>query len=109
MTVKILYLYISLFILCISCADNKTGKLSEEFRFQRGVNISHWLSQLPGAGQDRSKLFTEEDIKRIAGFNYDHIRLPVDEEVLWDEQGNKYTENFKLRHSEHPRHYSGIF
>ncbi|MHC4426254.1 MAG: glycoside hydrolase family 5 protein [Planctomycetota bacterium] len=32
----------------------------------------------------------------IAGLSYDHIRLPVDEEQLWDEGGNKEEEAFRL-------------
>ena len=64
---------------------------SNYFKIIRGVNISHWLSQSPDVGQDRSKIFTEKDIQLIAKLNYDHIRLPV-------EEGSKISENFQLLH-----------
>jgi len=93
---KIIYFFIFLFI--VACTNSRDNNYSERFPFQRGVNISHWLSQSPDVGQDRSKIFTEKDIQLIARLNYDHIRLPVDEEILWDEKGNKLSESFMLLH-----------
>ena len=66
------------------------------FRISRGVNISHWLSQSRRRGQQRQSFFTEKDVKLIAGLGYDHIRLPIDEEQLWDENGNREKEAFEL-------------
>jgi endoglucanase len=66
------------------------------FRISRGVNISHWLSQSRRRGQQRQSFFTEKDVRLIAGLGYDHIRLPVDEEQLWDENGNREKEAFEL-------------
>lgn len=43
-----------------------------------GTNIGHWLSQ---SSLDRNHLadfFTERDVQRIASWDMDHIRLPVD-------------------------------
>lgn len=39
-----------------------------------------------------------EDVRQIAGFGYDHIRLPIDKEQMWDEEGNKETRAFELLH-----------
>jgi endoglucanase len=39
-----------------------------------------------------------EDVRQIAGFGYDHIRLPIDKEQMWDEKGNKETRAFELLH-----------
>lgn len=50
------------------------------FAIGRGTNISHWLSQSRRRGQERRAWFTEADVRRIAGWGLDHIRLPVDEE-----------------------------
>ena len=66
------------------------------FPIQRGVNISHWLSQNDRKGPERAGFFTERDVEFIASLGYDHIRLPVDEEHLWDEAGNKLPEGFQL-------------
>lgn len=58
------------------------------FDLRRGTNISHWLSQSTRRGQERAAWFTEGDVQKIAGMGFDHIRLPFDEEQLWDEEGN---------------------
>jgi endoglucanase len=70
----------------------------QDFNIKRGVNISHWLSQSRRRGPEREAFFTREDVEKIAGFGYDHIRLPIDEEQMWDEQGNKEPRAFELLH-----------
>lgn len=66
------------------------------FEVQRGTNISHWLSQSKARGTQRRVWFTEDDVKRIAGWGFDHIRLPIDEEQLWAEDGSREEEAFQL-------------
>jgi endoglucanase len=66
------------------------------FSVRRGTNISHWLSQSRRRGQERQAFFTEEDMTLIARLGYDHVRLPVDEEQLWDESGRPEEEAFAL-------------
>ena len=68
------------------------------FAIRRGVNVSHWLSQSGRRGQERREFFREKDVEYIASLGYDHIRLPVDEEQLWDEAGDKEAEAFALLH-----------
>ena len=68
------------------------------FGIRRGVNISHWLSQSGRRGADRREWFTEKDVELIASLGFDHIRLPVDEEQLWDQAGKKEPEAFALLH-----------
>ena len=90
---------IALFFIFSAC---KTGKVEpyvhEAFPINRGVNISHWLSQSTRRGEERVQFFTQKDVQLIADQGYDHIRLPVDEVQLWDEEGNKDTEAFGLLH-----------
>lgn len=69
------------------------------FSVKCGTNISHWLSQSERRGLERRAFFTEVDVQRIAelgGGRIDHIRLPVDEEQLWDAAGNRDLEAFEL-------------
>jgi endoglucanase len=70
----------------------------QDFNIKRGVNISHWLSQSRRRGAERETFFTRDDVKMIAGFGYDHIRLPIDEEQMWDEHGYKEARAFELMH-----------
>jgi endoglucanase len=69
------------------------------FKVQRGTNISHWLSQSRRRGEERKAFFTEEDMVLIDRLGYDHVRLPVDEEQLWDESGRPHEDAFALLES----------
>ena len=66
------------------------------FTIQRGTNISHWLSQSDRRGAERAGFFTQEDVRLIAQLGFDHIRLPIDEVQMWDDQGRKDPEAFSL-------------
>jgi len=66
------------------------------FTIKRGTNISEWLSQSSRRGISRLNFFSEEDVRLIARFGFDHFRLPVDEEQLWDDQGRPDEEAFGL-------------
>jgi endoglucanase len=65
-------------------------------QIQRGTNISHWLSQSDRRGAGRAAFFTEEDVRRIARLGFDHIRIPIDEEQMWREDGSRDPEAFRL-------------
>ena len=62
----------------------------------RGTNISHWLSQSTKRGEERRAWFTRADVERIAGWGFDHIRLPIDEEQMWTDNGTRLAEAFEL-------------
>jgi endoglucanase len=57
------------------------------FVIRKGVNLSHWMSQTRDWAP-KDKFITRDDIKLIHSFGFDHVRIPVDEEELWDENGN---------------------
>ena len=69
------------------------------FEIKNGVNISHWLSQSNQRGEGRKAWFTRADVEYIAGLGYDHIRLPIDEEQMFAEDGTKEPEAFALLHN----------
>ena len=66
------------------------------FTIRRGTNISHWLSQSNRRGDERLKWFTKTDAAYLAGLGFDHLRIPVDEEQLWNENGTVEPEAFGL-------------
>ncbi|MDR2963007.1 MAG: glycoside hydrolase family 5 protein [Bacteroidales bacterium] len=63
------------------------------FAIDRGINISHWLSQEYTKNQ-RETFFTKDDVRLLDSLGFDHIRLPIDEENLWDEEGKPLAEGF---------------
>jgi endoglucanase len=71
------------------------------FQVHRGTNISHWLSQSDRRGIARADWFTKKDVQYIAGLRgagggFDHLRIPIDEVQMWDEQGRMEGEAFDL-------------
>lgn len=65
------------------------------FVIKRGINISHWLSQDFG-WTPREEFFTENDVRYISGIGFDHVRLPIDEKEMWQEDGTPNEEAFAL-------------
>lgn len=63
------------------------------FKIMRGVNLSHWLSQDFGWAPKYSYI-NEDDIKFIASIGYDHVRIPIDEQEMWDNNGVPIKEAF---------------
>ena len=73
--------------------------VAKPFELHRGINISHWLSQSGDRGEKRATKFTREDVKFLAECGYDHLRIPIDEEQMFDEQLNPEQEAFALLHN----------
>ncbi len=71
-------------------------KTSEKFVVFRGTNLAHWLSQSDARGTEREQFITKEDIAAVAGMGFDHVRLPIDEEQMWDTAGVRYDDAFRL-------------
>ncbi|MBQ1395278.1 MAG: cellulase family glycosylhydrolase, partial [Lachnospiraceae bacterium] len=64
--------------------------------FQKGVNLGGWISQYYRRDEEYFDTFiTEEDIEEIAALGFDHVRVPVDYNVLEDEEGNVLEAGFK--------------
>ncbi|MBN1319160.1 MAG: glycoside hydrolase family 5 protein [Anaerolineales bacterium] len=52
-----------------------------------GVNLGGWLSQYPELSQEHFNAFIQaHDIRRIADWGFDHVRLPVDYPVVEDDR-----------------------
>jgi endoglucanase len=68
------------------------------FHIEKGINISHWLSQSPQRGEARAAKVTEADFIAISALGFDHVRLPLDEEHLWDKDGARHEDAFALAH-----------
>lgn len=66
------------------------------FDIKRGTNISHWLSQSRVRGERRAAYFQQSDVQLLAETGLDHLRIPIDEEHMWDEAGNPEAEAFDL-------------
>jgi endoglucanase len=95
--------FIAAISLCTSCSNkaqqSPTEELpdySQQFSVKRGTNIAHWLSQSDRRGQERASFITAKDLQQIKAAGFDHVRLPVDEEQLWDSAGTRDEAAFSL-------------
>mgnify|MGYP006298447653 CR=1 FL=1 len=92
---RLFYMMGFVMFLFLQCStDGNSG-----FEIRRGTNISHWLSQSDRRGEARRKWFTQDDVQLLDSLGFDHIRIPVDEEQLWTDEGEKEKEAFDLLHS----------
>lgn len=55
----------------------------------RGINFGGYLSQCEHSLEHYKTFISEDDVKRVAEWGFDHIRLPIDYEVLEDENANE--------------------
>lgn len=92
---KLLFLLVSVLMLA-SCAAPKAPE-TNGFVLKRGTNLSHWLSQNNvDRGEARKNHIQDDDFARLEELGFDHVRIPIDEEQFWDEQGNKLPEAWDL-------------
>ena len=62
--------------------------------YRHGVNLGGWLSQCNHTRERYDSFITEEDVRVIASWGLDHIRVPVDYNLVEDEQGRRREEGF---------------
>src|SRR5690349_22908041 len=87
-------------IFLVSACTSESNTVSTHeygaFEIHRGTNIAHWLSQSERRGHERAAFFTKKDIGFIDSVGFDHIRLPIDEVQMWDENEGRYADAFRL-------------
>ena len=63
--------------------------------YQKGVNLGGWISQFAKYDTAHFESFiTKKDIEYIASLGFDHVRVPVDYNVLEDEAGTPIESGF---------------
>lgn len=62
--------------------------------YQKGINFGGWFSQCDHSKERYDTFITEEDVKRVAEWGLDHVRIPVDYNLVEDEKGNYQEEGF---------------
>lgn len=63
--------------------------------FYRGVNLGGWLSQCDYSEDRLNNFITEPDFEKIASWGLDHVRIPVDYNVLENEDGSYNERGFE--------------
>lgn len=57
--------------------------------FQKGVNLGGWFSQCVHTEEHYDSFITEKDFSLISEWGADHVRVPVDYELIEDPDGSK--------------------
>ena len=66
--------------------------------FHRGINFGGWFSQCDYSRERLDSFITEADFAAVAGWGLDHIRIPVDYNILENEDGSFSQEGFERLH-----------
>lgn len=67
----------------------------KEFKgYMHGVNLGGWLSQCDHTKERYDTFVTEKDIEKIRSWGLDHIRVPVDYDLVENEDGSYKEDGF---------------
>ena len=67
----------------------------KELGFQKGVNLGGWFSQCDYSEDRLNNFITEADFKQIAAFGFDHVRIPIDYNVIQNPDGTMRQEGLR--------------
>ena len=73
-------------------ADSMSMK---KYGFYRGVDLGGWFSQCDYSEERMDQFITEEDFKIISGWGLDHVRIPVDYNVMETDDGTWKADGFQ--------------
>ena len=59
----------------------------KDFGFYRGIDLGGWFSQCDYSDERLDGFITEADLDRIASWGLDHVRIPVDYNVMESDSG----------------------
>ena len=69
--------------------------MTKDMGFYKGVNLGGWLSQCDYSEDRLNNFIKEEDIEKIASWGMDHVRLPLDYNVVENEDGTYKEDGFE--------------
>lgn len=62
--------------------------------FYKGINLGGWLSQCDYSDERLNSFITEPDFAKIASWGVDHVRIPIDYNVIENPDGSYKEEGF---------------
>lgn len=62
--------------------------------YSKGINLGGWLSQCCHTKEHYKSFINESDIAKIAKWGFDHVRLPIDAELVMDQSGSFIEDGF---------------
>lgn len=68
--------------------------MMKEMGFHKGINFGGWFSQCDYSEERLNGFITEKDFAQVAKWGFDHVRLPIDYNVLENKDGILCDEGF---------------
>lgn len=68
--------------------------MKEWKNYQKGVNLGGWLSQCCHTKEHYDSFIHKEDIEKIASWGVDHVRLPIDYNLIEDADGKELEQGY---------------
>lgn len=65
------------------------------FNCIKGINLGGWLSQCVYETKHYDSFIKESDFARVKSMGFDHVRIPIDYQLIEREDGSLIEENFK--------------
>ena len=62
--------------------------------YEKGINLGGWLSQCDHTKETYDNFIVQDDLKRIAGWGLDHVRVPIDYDLVEDKDGNTLPDGY---------------
>ncbi len=60
----------------------------QELGFYKGINLGGWMSQCDYSSERLDSFIDETDFKQISDWGFDHVRLPIDYNVIQNPNGS---------------------
>ena len=67
----------------------------KEMGFYKGVNLGGWFSQCDYSKERLDSFITEKDFAQIAAWGFDHVRIPIDYNVIQNRDGSMIEEGLE--------------
>ena len=62
--------------------------------FIKGINLGGWMSQCDYSQERLDNFITESDFEKIASWGFDHVRLPIDYNIIQNDDGTPIEDGY---------------
>ncbi len=62
--------------------------------FKKGINLGGWMSQCDYSKDRLDNFIAEPDFKKIASWGFDHVRIPIDYNIIQNSDGSAIEEGY---------------
>lgn len=69
--------------------------MKQDYGFNKGVNFGGWMSQCDYSKERLDNFITERDFAQAAEWGFDHVRIPVDYNILQNEDGSVIADGYE--------------